>query len=147
MLVIHRSSYASRRYENAVQITDHRGYSWRVDPGNESYRATGGIVLNRQGCIVSFADGLVSAGHEVLISTPGRFSTPMIERHRNSHPTILVFFIIGLAWGRGQWDEMRTSLCRSVSDRMLRFRIMEHTGSHYLRQYFGAYEKIEWRLP
>ena len=62
--------------ETAVRVYQ-SGKSWGVDPQDEIRRAIG-IRLTRQGCIISFADGLRKAGHGVLMSKSFYSQVPVV---------------------------------------------------------------------
>ena len=128
MITIHREGMCNM--ERAVRITGNKGHSYYINPVSEVFHATG-ASLGRTGCIISFAEGLVAAGHKVWMDR--RFldrpisSGPFISEY----PPIAAFFLVGLAWGKETWPSLKASL--KIIDPAFRFRVFEYTAFHYGR--------------
>jgi hypothetical protein len=94
--------------------------------------ATGNIEY-RFSAILSFADGLVAAGHEVYMLYTGNSAYPS-GFHQLRRETIGIYFLVGYAWGRNEWDKLLSEMALIVpSERFIVFtkvvnRVLEHRG-------------------
>ncbi len=97
---IHRGA-ANLRYERKVSIRSKgppRISSFGIDPQEELGNATGHWHY-RHHCVVSFASGLKSAGHDVFIK---HLSFPEVE-HISSRSIVLEYHLLGLIVGNGRF--------------------------------------------
>lgn len=141
MLIIYREGSPSR--ERAVRIT-HNKHTWWVNPEGQIHHLTG-VPLIRDHCILSFAAGLLAAGHEVFMVNRflGRRETYGYFRP-NSSPVVPVFYFVGLAWGRGEWDRLKGSLMMYVRPER-RLEVLEHTARYYFDHPYGS--TLDLQLP
>ncbi len=129
-ILIHRGTNIA--YERDVEVfTD--GKRYRVDPEHEVSSAVG-IRMSREGCIVSMAEGFVSNGHIVLVSSANSRIAPITFQRAHYRPK-LVFYLFGLAWIRGEWSRLRTSLEYIRPE--LRLRVLEYTAQYYIDRPYG----------
>lgn len=143
VLIIHRQGRGN--YEYAVRITDGQRRQWYVDPVHEVRLATDASLF-RHDCIMSFADGLIMAGHQVMFDDRRRDRLPTIFEHHRRLTTIPVFFFVGLAWGNDAWNSLKESLRKyiTVSER---FRVLEHTALYYFNRPGCRSDNISLQLP
>lgn len=125
MLIIHR--VGKPHVETAVRITDGRGGQWWIDPQNELLQATA-VLYRRDHSIVHFADGLISAGHDVLFDFRFEGKTHEIIHHQGLSLTALEYHFLGLAWGKNDWGRLKNAL-QHVS-RSRRKHVLEQTARH-----------------
>lgn len=118
---------------------------WWIDPQSEIARAiVDGSTLSRDGCVLSFMEGLIAGGHTVILQ----------ERRRNKgwgdypfHRSTWIsyeYFLFGLAWGNACWDQLRAQLERTILPAQ-RLAVLVATG-----QYYDTYRwehKLALRLP
>ena len=112
------------RNEKLVFVRQGRS-NWCVDPQDMLFRATG-RVFYRQGCIVSFADGVKGAGLTVYIHRWGKHTF-----HYNKYPTKLLYNLIGRAWALNQWDALVKALQENVR-RERAVDVLEQTAEYYI---------------
>lgn len=142
-IIITRSGHPG--FERAVLVE--QGTScWLIDPYFEVSLATRGEpALSRNGCIISFMDGLVAANHKVILR----------ERRRRKYRADYVltpersvanyhYFLFGLAWGKNQWWPLRTQLERTVVSTQ-RLAVLTATGQYYATHRWEA--RITLRVP
>ncbi|MFA6161274.1 MAG: hypothetical protein WCT54_01345 [Patescibacteria group bacterium] len=131
MLVIHREGLA--QYEYSIRISDEACHgSYMVNPSAEVHRATG-IHVNRGRSILSFADGLLADGREVVMDWRFNGSRPKIFKYRNEGSTVLIYFLFGLAWSKGEWERLLTSIKMYIKPEM-RLGVLECTAQFYFEQ-------------
>lgn len=128
VMIITRSGHSG--FERAVSVE--QGINrWLIDPHLEVALATNDVLaLSRDGCILSFMEGLVAAGHMVILQ----------ERRKNKHWSDYHFtkaswisyeyFLFGLAWGKAQWWQLRTQLERTIVPTQ-RLAVLTATGQYY----------------
>lgn len=136
MFIIRRQGWLA--YERAVAVyacqrnpTPH----W-LNPVTEVEKATG-FRLSRGNCVVSFADGLVVAGHEVLIEYRSTFDRQGMTqradatvRHTLRSLTTDAYFLLGFAWGKKAWPALVESLQKYVVPAK-RLDVFLHTARYY----------------
>lgn len=117
-------------FERAVLVEQGINH-WLIDPHFEVQLAVPGVVLSRESCILSFAEGLVAANHTVI----------MRERRKNKYwkdyvltqfyyGTDFAYFLFGLAWGSAQWERVRNQLLTTIVSTQ-RLAVLTETGKHY----------------
>lgn len=115
MLILNRLGDPS--FNSSVFITDGSSRSWLVDPNRELLEATGYLFARRRG-IASFAVGLRAAGHYPVTvrppvadnnwsNTPNEYPRQVLLRYKSDQ--VPVYFLVGLAWGQGDWDRLKAS--------------------------------------
>jgi hypothetical protein len=124
---------------------DDNGNQYFVDPAQELSDATD-CGWARYNCIVSFADGLVSSGHRVYIDCKFKGCRRYTTLHRPSSFTTPMYFLIGLAWGRGEWRRLMQRLQTYVREEY-RLMVLQETASHYLRKSPLYGDEITLRMP
>lgn len=102
--------------ERTVRLEWGNGKKMTVDPQHAVFCATG-TMYDRQRCIVSFAAGLVRAGHQVLI-----YKKPIMweweagwRQFYMPHLVGTVYHLYGHAFGAGQWDSLVRSLHTKIA--------------------------------
>ena len=108
--------------------------SW-VDPQREVSQAIG-LELGRFSCILSFADGLVAAGKEVIISENfrGQVSRRVLHANRLRQEVERtkvkpIYFYLGMAWATNQWLPLKYMLQR-IEQPHRRLEIFGETAEH-----------------
>ena len=144
MLIIHREGDA--RQEGAVRITDGLGNTWFINPAAELRRITGVRYYSRKSSIVSFADGLMAVGHEVLMDYRFVGQPAHIVRLERRRMTVAVFWFMGLAFGCDRWTDLQRALATYIVPSM-RLTVFEHTANHYLAAPRFTWDRVELRIP
>jgi len=97
--------------EKFVQVT-FNNKSFRMDPQWWVFTTTG-KELERDGCIVNFADGLTAAGYDVFIMTAFQ-NHPAKTFHKFESAKLLnenpVYFLIGFLSGKEWWLKFLSAL-------------------------------------
>lgn len=117
---------------------------WRIDPQQEVKRACD-VRISPQGRVVSFADGLRDSGLEVWICYvhPHWGRRVGVYRHvANANPTVLLYHLVGYAWGRGQWGSMVASLRRTIMPEK-RFQVLEATAVYYFNHRYDSALRLQ----
>ena len=144
MLIVHREG---RLYlEHAVRITDGESRRWHLNPKEEVRKATG-VVLNRQGSIYSFADGLMAAGHTVRMkyhANTGRLEETFHLQRQSM--VFLPFFLVGLAWGKDEWPDLMGAVQRYVVP-CERLAVLENTARIYYSDPWISQKKLHLHIP
>lgn len=108
--------------EKWVRLVMTNGEVFRFDPCWELSQALGGWFCGRHSCILSFCDGLAAAGKEVIINSqfvglePERrvhFNRAKVRSGENaSNPcwTVPAYYLLGIAWAKGQWPKLKAQL-------------------------------------
>lgn len=106
--------------------------NYRMDPQWWVFKTTGQQV-DREGCIVNYADGMTAAGYDVFIlsvhqdkpaKTFGKFEAAKLSAHKP------VYFLIGFLSGKEWWYKFLTALPETLSG-PARLELMEKLGAYY----------------
>ncbi len=143
MLIIHREGAA--RQEGSVRITDGLGHTWFINPAAELRYMTG-IRFTRQSSITSFANGLMAAGHEVLMDYRFAGEQARIVRLERRRMAVEVFWFMGLAFGCDCWTDLQKALATYVVPNM-RLTVFEHTAKHYFAAPRFTWDRVELHIP
>ncbi len=142
MLIIRREG--DPRAERAVRVTQsENGRFWWVNPRSQIVRATG-CNVTRMGCIVSFAAGLKAAGHRVMIDDRRDGRHPhKYEFVFATHSNIMLYWLVGFAWGQRNWEELVRALQRDVKMEKW-YAVLEATASFYMTH---PYQSLRLIVP
>ncbi len=121
-----------KHHERAVRVNQCNGSGWWINPQTEVNKATG-CYFGRASCIVSFADGLASAGNEVWIFD-GRSDRPVQHYlHRNFGGSLHVYWLLGRLWIVREWVRFVDALGRyRIPMGEPRQLALEETARHYI---------------
>jgi len=127
-------------FERWVRVCQGDRFLGTVDPQELVRRATGRHV-SREGCIVSFADGLCSAGIDVYMcyayGKKGYKPVRYVRGRTCLHPIVLVYFLCGLAWAKNEWPSLVQALKTHVIYES-RMAVLESTARMYVNNDFGC---------
>lgn len=132
VMIITRTGHPG--FERAV-LVEHGVNYWRINPQFEVSLATRGEPpLSRDGCVLSFMEGLMAAGHQVLVRERRknkRWSDYLLRQalFEANYPC----FLFGLAWARAQWWPMRAQLERTIVSSQ-RLAVLTATGMYYFER-------------
>lgn len=116
--------------EHAVRVGRFGGRStWWINPAELVRQATG-LHLGREGCVVSFADGIQSTGALVHMNDR-RNGRRTVYLHRNAYPSVLVYWLAGRLWTQGEWNRFTQALnTHQIPMGETRKQIMEATATY-----------------
>ena len=123
--------------ERAVRVLQGNRSLGFVNPTTLVRMATGEYI-NRRSCIVSFADGLTAAGHDVFMhymTLSGQYVP--VRYMRGDSQVVCVYFLCGLAWVKGEWYSLAQNLVLYVRPEM-RLRVLESTAQRYFNDSFSC---------
>jgi hypothetical protein len=130
------------RKERGVVILRNGFYYGFIDPQVEVQKATG-VLLDRHACIVSMAEGLRRAGNRVFMQYsqyPRYGAEPFVGA-----PSVPEYFLVGLAFARGEWQRISDSLHRHVLPGS-RHTVFEATAKYYW-YHDTAFSPLTLRVP
>lgn len=140
-IVIHREG--NPWLEKAVRVTQGNTTFW-INTRTQIGLALDGLNANRQNRIVSFADGLVDAGHLVFVNDNRVGKGPRFYQHRKAPSSTLIYYLYGRAWGSGQWNALVHQLQTTIVQSQ-RLAVFESTAKYYFHR---PWEKeIRLQLP
>lgn len=130
---IYRAKDFRKGLEWAVRVCQDGRFLGDIDPRAEIRRVTGYHIL-KYSRVVSFADGISAAGIPVFIHSPlPDYGYIPVRYHRLEwQKIVLVYFLFGLAWARGEWKHLAWYLCSHVKKKD-RMRVLERTAEYYFR--------------
>jgi hypothetical protein len=127
-------------WERWVRVSQGDRFLGTVDP-QELVRWATGRHVSREGCIVSFADGLCSAGFDVYMlyayGKKGYKPVRYVRGRTCPHPIALVYFLCGLAWAKNEWFSLAQALRTHVRYES-RMAVLESTARVYFNNDFGC---------
>lgn len=133
-IVVYRDTPLDK--ERSVSISmDFKRY-W-VDPEECVSRAIG-TRISREGCIFSMAEGFKLAGYTVYVG--GRHGYGPYQPHFLPK---LVYLLFGLAWIRGEWEQLERQLGYIKPE--YRLKVLEHTAQHYISK--AWFDQIRLQVP
>ena len=119
-------------------------HRWRLDPQAEIQAAIAGTLISRNDCVVNFVEGLVAAGHVVLVRDRRFYKYQREDLHWKCSWINSPYFLLGFAWGKGQWDQLRAALVSSIVPQA-RLRVLEATCQHLIENRWDP--RISLRVP
>jgi hypothetical protein len=126
-IVIYRTN--PRNLERAVRVSVNWDTPFSIDPTEEVARLRGGLP-GRKGCIISMAEGMVAANHDVYYVEPGVVGYKVHQP--NYYPTLHEFFLIGYAIGVGKQNVLRHIMCSMPAH--IRQDVFARTGAYYMHE-------------
>jgi hypothetical protein len=117
--------------EKFVHVT-YNNKNYRMDPQWWVFKTTG-KEIDREGCIVNYADGMTAAGYEVFIMNAfldrpakmfGKFESNKLIKE---NPT---YFLIGFLSGKEWWYKFLAALPETL-DGTARLELMQKLGAYY----------------
>ena len=109
LLTIHR--VGNPWLERAIRVTQ-GSREWWINPQTQVQRICGVHYRpSNHGRIMSFAEGLVDAGHTVSIDDRRQGKPPrtfLVERGQSS--LNVHCYLFGRAWGSNQWESLKTTM-------------------------------------